>query len=170
MDEIALSELSRSLYQEQACLDDLLYRVEQEQALLSTSRTRWLARATAEVAQALSASDLAGRERDAAARAAASRFGLHPAATLAELAGVVPEAWQPVLLAHRRELGELAGRLREAGARSREVLALRMAATEAALAMLGRTTAGIYRRPAGTAGAPVRAPLGRRASVLDEAV
>ena len=102
------------LWRERELLDLLAYKLELEQLVLASGRTRWLAYSTREVEDVL----LTLREtevlRAVASDEAAGDLGLAPAVTLVELANAAPEPWATMLHDHRtalitatREIAEL---------------------------------------------------------------
>ena len=109
-----MEKLSLILWRERELLDLLAYKLELEQLVLASGRTRWLAYSTREVEEVV----LTLREtevlRAVASDEAAADIGLRPAATLGELAEAAPEPWATMLRDHRtalvtatREIAEL---------------------------------------------------------------
>lgn len=96
------AEVSSVLWRERELLDMLHFKLEEEQALLATGRTRWLARATNEVEVVLEelrkAELIRAIETDVLARA----MGLEPGASLRTLAVSVAEPWAQILMDHRK--------------------------------------------------------------------
>lgn len=103
------------LWRERELMETLLYRLEQEQLLLSSGRTRWLARAAREVDSVLAMIRQTEVLRAVAADEAASALGLEPNPSLSALAERAAEPWPAILLEHRdaflgytRQITELA--------------------------------------------------------------
>lgn len=128
-----MEKLSQILWRERDLLDALLFKLEMEQLVLGSGRTRWLARAAREVEMILDLLRETEILRSVAADEAAASIGLTTNPSLRALAEAVDEPWHSILLEHReafalvsREVSALAETNRElltAGLRSaRETL------------------------------------------------
>lgn len=95
-----MEQLSQVLWRERELLEELLFRLEVEQLVLASGRTRWLAHAAGDVEGLLE--DLRRTEilRATAAEAAASAAGLPSGPSLRALAETAPEPWRSILLDH----------------------------------------------------------------------
>ena len=114
--------LASLLWNERETLEVLLYKLIQEQLLLSAGQIRWLAKADAEVADAVRQTRLAEVLRAAETERTAVDLGLSPEATLRELAQIAPEHWSLVLDEHRAALRALVGDVQAAAAEVRALL------------------------------------------------
>jgi hypothetical protein len=109
-----VEKLSLILWRERELLELLAYKLELEQLVLASGRTRWLANATREVEEVLETLRETEVLRAVAADEVADELGLPPASTLSTLAEAAPEPWQSILQDHRtafltatREISEL---------------------------------------------------------------
>ncbi len=128
-----MEKLSQILMRERELLDTLLFRLETEQMVLASGRTRWLMRAAREVEQVLATIRETEILRAVAADAVAASIGLEYNPSLRALAEAVDEPWRTILGEHHaafvtvtQEIGALADANRDlitAGYRSaRETL------------------------------------------------
>lgn len=130
---MGFSEISTLLWREREALQLLLFKLVEEQLIVSAGQTRWLAQANDEVEAALL--QLHGTDvlRAAEVDAVAEDLGLAEAPSLADLEANAPEPWATMFGEHRQallllveELGRTAGENRallSAGARAvRETL------------------------------------------------
>jgi len=128
-----MEKLSQILSRERELLDTLLFRLETEQMVLASGRTRWLMRAAREVENVLVTIRETEILRSVAADQAAASLGLQTNPSLRALAEAVDEPWRTILSEHHagfvsvtQEIGALADANRElitAGYRSaRETL------------------------------------------------
>jgi len=109
-----VEKLSLILWRERELLELLAYKLELEQLVLASGRTRWLANSTREVEEVLATIRETEVLRAVAADEVAAELGLESSPTLNELAEAVPEPWSTILLDHRaafitatREIAEL---------------------------------------------------------------
>jgi len=128
-----MEKLSQILMRERELLDTLLFRLETEQMVLASGRTRWLMRAAREVEQVLATIRETEILRAVAADAVATSIGLAYNPSLRVLAESADEPWRTILGEHHtafvtvtQEIGALADANRDlitAGYRSaRETL------------------------------------------------
>jgi hypothetical protein len=102
-------ELSALLWRERETLELLMFKLEEEQLLLSAGRTRWLPYATREVEQVLERLKQSGFERSIEVSAVAEEWGTSDDATLKEIISHAPtEAWRDTFSSHLTALSELA--------------------------------------------------------------
>jgi hypothetical protein len=104
----ACTAVSASLWAQRDALETLLFRLVEEQLIVSSGSTRWLARADTEVAKAIDTSRAGEVLRAVEVDALTAVLGLPAEATLAELASAVPEPWTTVFDDHRTALRGLA--------------------------------------------------------------
>ncbi|MFL6156638.1 MAG: flagellar protein FlgN [Marmoricola sp.] len=128
-----MEKLSQILWRERELLDTLLFKLEQEQMVLATGRTRWLMRSAREVETVLGTIRETEILRAVAADEVAASLGLDHNPSLRALADAVDEPWRSILVDHHEafvtvthEIGALADANRDlitAGYRSaRETL------------------------------------------------
>lgn len=128
-----MEKLSQILWRERELLDTLWFKLEEEQLVLASGRTRWLMRAAREVEQVLQTLRETEVLRSVAADQVAESLGLAANPSLRALAEASVEPWQTLLLDHHeafvtvtREIAALADANRDlitAGYRSaRETL------------------------------------------------
>jgi len=95
-----MEKLSQILWRERELLETLLFKLEQEQMVLATGRTRWLVRAAREVESVLETIRETEILRAVAADEAARSLGLDHNPSLRALAALVEEPWQSILADH----------------------------------------------------------------------
>lgn len=132
------SQLIAALEHEEKALEELLFKLREQNLVLTSGEHRWLAASTAEVETAVRALTEAGSQREVAARAVHQYYGLAPGANIRALADVVADelACQQ-LLQQQRRLRDLLDQVRRCSRQNREMLAHGLAATNDALALLG---------------------------------
>lgn len=96
-----MDKLSQILWRERDLLDSLLFKLETEQLVLGSGRTRWLARAASEVELILDLLRQTEILRSVAADEAAASIGLTSNPSLRALAEAVDEPWGSILLEHK---------------------------------------------------------------------
>jgi hypothetical protein len=109
-----VEKLSLILWRERELLERLAYKLELEQLVLASGRTRWLAYSTKEVEEVLEVLRETEVLRAVASDEVAETLGLPPGATLAEVAEASAEPWRAIFDDHRtafltatREIAEL---------------------------------------------------------------
>lgn len=95
-----MEKLSQILWRERELLDTLLFKLEQEQMVLASGRTRWLMRAAREVEQVLATIRETEILRSVAADQVANSIGLEYNPSLRVLAEAVDEPWRSILGDH----------------------------------------------------------------------
>lgn len=95
-----MEKLSQILMRERELLDTLLFRLEVEQMVLATGRTRWLMRAARDVENVLSTIRETEILRSVAADEVAARLGLDHNPSLRALAEAADEPWRTLLAEH----------------------------------------------------------------------
>src|SRR6266496_5603996 len=99
---MGLADVANILWREREALDLLLFKLEEEQLVLATGRTRWLAHATREVEFVLDRIRQTELLRAVEVDAAAAELGLPPSPSLRARADAAPPPWGDVLRDHRR--------------------------------------------------------------------
>lgn len=108
------NELSALLWKERELLELLIFKLEEEQLLLTTGKTRWLTHATREVEQVVERLRAAGLGRAVEVAALAAEWGTGEDATLRELAAGAPEGpWGEIFGAHLKAMTELTTQIKE---------------------------------------------------------
>jgi hypothetical protein len=97
----AVERLSLVLWRERELLEELHYRLEVEQLVLSSGRSRWLAHATRDIDHLLSTIRETEVLRSVAADAAAAAFEMDANRSLAALAEAADDPWRTILTEHR---------------------------------------------------------------------
>lgn len=135
---MSANDLSTLLWRERELLDLLVFKLEEEQLLLTAGRSKWLHHATREVEAVLGHLRTTGIERTVEASAVAIEWGLPEDATLRQLVDGAPDgAWREVLQSHLSALTALTAQI--ADVRDTNLTYLRAAtrATQETLATVG---------------------------------
>lgn len=96
-----MEKLSQILWRERELLETLLYKLEVEQLVMATGRTRWLLQAAKEVESVLETIRETELVRAVAAEQAADALGLAPNPSLRALIEAADEPWTTILADHR---------------------------------------------------------------------
>ena len=160
---MSLTDLSSVLWRSRELLELLLFKLEEEQLLLTAGRSRWLAHATREVEVVLDQIRQTEVARAAYSQAVAGELGLPLEASLAEVADAAPAPWSDLLHQHRKAFLLLTSEISAMAGANRDLLtAGQRAARETMLAFSG--TVETY----GPRGQTVNSG-DRRPSLVDEA-
>lgn len=135
----ALEQLSEVLWRERHLLELLLFKLEEEQLVLSSGRTRWLGHATREVEAVLEEIRSAELGRAVEADTVAVALGLEPGGSLAELAAHAPAPWDELLRSHRDAFASLTAEISALADGNRELLAVSHRAAQETLMSLQDT-------------------------------
>jgi len=143
---MAIHELSALLWRERELLDVLTFKLEEEQLLLTSGKSRWLPHGTREVEQVLGHLSQASLARTIEAAVVAEMWGLPTDATLGELAAAAPEgAWAEVLTAHLTALTRQTALIKELRDSNEQYLRTAVRSTQESLADLNPVAAaGTY--------------------------
>ena len=154
---MSLTDLSSVLWRARELLELLLFKLEEEQLLLASNRSRWLAHATREVEVVLDQIRQTEVARAAYSQAVALELGLQADASLGQLADTAPAPWSDLLHQHRKaflmltqEIGSVADTNRDlltAGQRAARETMLAFAGTVETYGRQGQTVTGGVRRP-----------------------
>ena len=134
---MSLPDLAATLWRQRDLLERLTYRLECEQLMLATGRTRFLKNATADVETLVSELRALELQRALVAEQAATSAGLPATATLEELAATVQPPWTGVLLEHREALIALTRELGALAEANKTLMAAGLRAVESVLAGVG---------------------------------
>ncbi len=133
---MGLMQLSDVLWQERHLLELLLFKLEEEQMILTSGRTRWLGHATREVETVLDQIRDSELGRTVESEAAAIELGLDPGLSLLSLAQQAPAPWNELLHAHREAFVSLTSEIVELANGNRELLAISHRAAQETLMSL----------------------------------
>ncbi|MCI2240633.1 flagellar protein FlgN [Paenibacillus sp. TRM 82003] len=98
---MGLAEVSGILWKERELLELLLFKLEEEQLVLASGRTRWLAHATREVEFVMDQIRSTEVLRAAEVDAVAAELEIEAGPSLNALAAAAPEPWGELLRGHR---------------------------------------------------------------------
>jgi flagellar biosynthesis/type III secretory pathway chaperone len=115
---VGANEVSATLWRERELLELLLFKLEEEQLLLTTGKTRWLQHATREVEQVLERLRGLGLTRTVEVSTLGDEWGTGPDATLRDLVASAPldGPWGEIFANHLTAMSELTvqiGQLRD---------------------------------------------------------
>ena len=127
---MGLQEVSTTLWQERNLLELLLFKLEEEQLLLASGRTRWLARATREVEIVLERIREAELMRSIEVENVAPSLLLPPGPSLRQLAENAPPPWDTMFADHRHAFLELTEEITQLASANRELVARGQRATQ----------------------------------------
>ncbi len=133
---MTLNSLSEALWHERRLLELLLFKLEEEQLVLTSGRSRWLAQATREVESVLDEIRSAEIARAVEVEDVAAGLGLTGNASLAQLAAVAPAPWDELLRSHRDAFASITAEIGHMAEDNRELLAMSHRATQETLASL----------------------------------
>lgn len=136
---MGVAELSAVLWRERQLLELLLFKLEEEQLVLSSGRSRWLGHATREVEQVLDQIRTAELGRAMEADDAAAELGLEPGAGLLAMAKAAPEPWNDLLASHREAFAALTTQIQGVAHGNRDLLATSHRAAQETLLSLQET-------------------------------
>ena len=157
IDEMNANDLSTLLWRERELLELLVFKLEEEQLLLTAGRSKWLHHATREVEAVLGHLRTIGIERTVEASSVAVGWGLGEEATLRQLVeGAPDEVWRDVLQSHLTALAGLTAQIAEVRDTNLTYLRAATRATQETLATIGAgaSTGGYDVRGGHTASAP----------------
>ncbi len=135
-----MEKLTWVLWREREMLEALLYRLEVEELVMSTGRTRWLANASRDVEEAAAAMRQLEIARAVAASEAAEAAGLAPDASLGELIGTAEEPWRGILTDHRDTFLSLTDEIARVAQANRALIVAGLRATQETLLGLDHGT------------------------------
>lgn len=108
------NELSTCLWRERELLDLLVFKLEEEQFILTSGKSRWLQFATREVEQVMDRLRAAGLARTVEAAALATEWGSEESLTLRGLVELAPDGpWSDIFAAHLAAMTDLTNQIRE---------------------------------------------------------
>ena len=146
-----MDNLSLILWRERELLDTLLFKLEQEQLILASGRTRWLARCAGEVEAVLEAIRETEVLRAVAADAAAASIGLRDNSSLRALADAAEEPWCTILADHRDAFAALTAEILELAGANRDLISAGFLSARETLKSLAEDEAADGYSPDGSA-------------------
>jgi hypothetical protein len=157
---VGLSEVSEILWQERQLLELLLFKLEEEQLVLSSGRTRWVTHATREVELVLEEINRAEVARAVEVDATAAEIGLPAGPSLHQLVEAADAPWRGILEQHRSAFRTITQEILALAQVSGDALTRGERGTEEALAWLGDSDAPISAPPSdATSETPETPPL-----------
>lgn len=120
---MSLNEFSGVLWRERQLLELLLFKLEEEQLILTSGRTQWLGHATREVESVLEQIRKAELGRAVEADAAAREVGLPEGSSLLAIAQRAPAPWDELLTEHHGAFVSLTDQINALAEGNRELLA-----------------------------------------------
>lgn len=143
-EDMGANELSSLLWHERELLDLLIFKLEEEQLLLTAGKTKWLQHATREVEQVVQKLREAGLARTVEASRVAVEWGAKENASLSELAAAAPAGpWGELLRSHLEAMSSQTAQIRQLRDANEQFLrAAARSAQETASALQPET--GIY--------------------------
>jgi hypothetical protein len=107
-------ELSTLLWRERELLELLMFKLEEEQLLLTAGKTKWLPFATREVEQVLERLRTAGLERAVEVSTLSREWGTDDGATLRDIIAHAPnDSWREIFQTHLQSLTALTATIAE---------------------------------------------------------
>jgi FlgN protein len=137
-----MEKLSLILWRERELLETLLFKLEVEQLVMATGRTRWLLPAAKEVETVLETIRQTEVLRAVAADEAAEQLGLPPNPSLRSLAETVAEPWASILADHREAFASITTEVTAMADANRELVTAGIRSARETLMTLGESTAG----------------------------
>jgi hypothetical protein len=159
---MALADVSTVLWRERELLELLLFKLEEEQLVLTSGRSRWLRHATREVEMVIAQIREAELARAVLVDAYAAELGLPPSSSLSALADAAPAPWDDLLRAHRAAFLTLTEEIAALSTSNRELLTNAQRASREVLVGLDVSASQTY-SPRGTEAEPARARVVDRA-------
>ncbi|KGM13064.1 flagellar export chaperone FlgN [Cellulomonas bogoriensis] len=120
---MGLNELSGVLWRERQLLELLLFKLEEEQLILTSGRTQWLGHATREVESVLEQIRSAELGRAVEADAAAREVGVPEGSSLTALAAAAKAPWDELLQEHHEAFVSLTDQINALAEGNRDLLA-----------------------------------------------
>lgn len=160
---MSLTDLSSVMWRLRELLELLLFKLEEEQLLLASGRTRWVAHATREVEVVLDQIRQAEVVRAAHTHAVAIELGLSPDVSLANLAMRAPAPWGDLLRQHRQAFLTLTAEITGLANANRDLLTRGQRAARETMMMVAGSV-----ETYGSRGETVS--VDRRSRLVDEAI
>jgi hypothetical protein len=156
--EQAVERLSQVLWRERELLDELQYKLEVEQLVLASGKTRWLMRAATGVELVLDDMRRTELMRAVAADQVAAALGMEPNPSLRELGEVTPEPWGEIFREHRAAFATLTREITALADGNRELIGSGLRSARETLMALDASTEGYAADGSAVVGATAVAP------------
>lgn len=153
---MGLAEVSGVLWTERELLELLLFKLEEEQLVLASGRSRWLAHSTREVEMIIEQIRSAELSRAVAVDELAAELGLIPGPSLTALADAAAPPWDTMLRDHRHAFLSLTDEIGAVSRANRELLGVAARSSREVLMGIGPDAEQTY-TPDGTKSQPTRA-------------
>ena len=154
----AMEKLSLVLWRERELLEELHYRLEVEQLVLASGRSRWLAHATRDIDSLLATVRETEMLRAVAADEAAAASGMSANPSLASLAEAAGEPWTTILTEHREAFVALTNEITTLADSNRHLISAGYRSARETLMSLGESDDG-YAADGSANAEPLRATL-----------
>jgi hypothetical protein len=158
---VSLNEFSGGLWRERQLLDLLLFKLEEEQLILTSGRTQWLGHATREVETVLAQIREAELGRAMEADEAARAVGIDPGSSLLAIATHAPAPWRDILAQHHQAFVELTDQINALAEGNRELLSTSHRAAQETLLSIQESVQTYDPRGGAAAGAGAATMLDR---------
>lgn len=137
-----MEKLSLILWRERELLDTLQFKLEMEQMVLASGRSKWLMHAAREVEAVLTTIRETEMLRSVAADAAAAAVGMTSNPSLGALAEAAPEPWGTILTEHREAFLKATREITELADTNRDLISAGYRSARETLLSLGEGTEG----------------------------
>ncbi|WP_439593533.1 flagellar export chaperone FlgN [Microbacterium sp.] len=138
---MAAHDLSMHLMREREMLELLLFKLDVQQMLLATGRTRWIPQTAKEIERVIAAMPALALTRDTLVVSVGSEWGAPEAKTLKELIDAAPtDAWREVMTGHLTAMIDLATEIGELKKLNEQRLRTAVRVTQETIAGLGVAT------------------------------
>jgi len=151
-----MERLSTVLWRERELLDQLHYRLEVEQLVLASGRSRWLAAAARDVDSVLTTIRETEVLRAVAADAAAEAVGMTSNPSLSALVEAAPEPWASILGEHRQAFLEVTADISALADLNRDLISAGLRSARETLLSLGGESTDGYAADGRATAEPVR--------------
>lgn len=138
----AMERLSLVLWRERELLDQLHFKLEVEQLVLASGRTRWLANAARDIDTVLATIRETEVLRAVAADEAAASIGMSSNPSLAALADAAEEPWGSILAEHRQSFVSVTADIGALADTNRHLISAGYRSARETLLSMGETTDG----------------------------
>ena len=132
-----MEKLTWVLWRERELLEGLLHRLEMEELVMTSGRTRWLPAASRDIEDAARQVREIELLRAVAADEAAAAVGLAPNPSLNDLIAVADEPWCAILVEHREAFTTLSEEIIRSAAANRSLISAGLRAAHETLLDLG---------------------------------
>ncbi|WP_235537181.1 flagellar export chaperone FlgN [Nocardioides sp. Soil805] len=147
----AMERLSLVLWRERELLDELHYKLEVEQLVLASGRSRWLAAAARDIDALLATIRQTDVLRAVASDEAAAATGMSSNPSLAALAEAADEPWSTILAEHRAAFVAATAEISALADSNRHLISAGYRSARETLLSMGESTDGYTAEGAATA-------------------